>query len=119
MLKYENKGHVIEIKLPKGCGYVGYSVECRYQFDKKKGKYQLSMWLKRDDIGDRFKIESQHIDTQYISGTRENIRQNICLVVEQACKSGFFEKYIKAYQYTYECFDRGDELFEKERMHND
>ena len=39
MLKYENKGHVIEIKLPKRYGYVRYSVECRYQFDKEKGKY--------------------------------------------------------------------------------
>ena len=36
MLKYENKGHVIEIKLPEECGYKGYSVECRYQFDKSK-----------------------------------------------------------------------------------
>ena len=70
MLKYENKGHIIEIKLPEECGYIGYSVECRYQYDKEKEKYILSMWLKRDDIGDRFKIEYQHIDTQYISGTR-------------------------------------------------
>ena len=27
MLKYENKGYTIEIKLPEECGYKGYSVE--------------------------------------------------------------------------------------------
>ena len=66
MLKYENKGHVIEIKLPEECGYKGYSVECRYQFDKSKEKYLISMWLRKDGIDDTFKIDSQEIDTQYI-----------------------------------------------------
>lgn len=117
MLKYENKGYIIEINLPEECGYKGYSVECRYQYDKEKEKYSLSLWLKRNDITDRFKIDSQEIDTQYISGTRENIRQNICRIVEQASLSGFFDQYVQRYEYTYKCFDRGDDLFEKERLY--
>ena len=36
MLKYENKGNTIEIKLPKECGHNGYSVECTYYYDKQK-----------------------------------------------------------------------------------
>lgn len=118
MLKYKNKGYTIEINLPKNDGYDGYSVECTYQYDKEKEKYLLSMWLKRNDIGDKFKIDSQEIDTQYISGTRENIRQNICKIVEQISISGFFDEYVKRYDYTYKCFDRGDDLFEKERLSN-
>lgn len=119
MLKYKNKGYTIEINLPEECGYKDYSVECTYKFDKEIEKYLLSMWIKRNDIGDKFKIDSQEIDTQYISGTKENIRQNICKIVEQASLSGFFEYYIERYEYTYECFDRGDELLEKERLRGD
>ena len=70
-MKYKNNGYSIEINLPKK--YSGYSVECQYQFDKEKEKYILSMWLKRNDIDNRFKIDSHTIDTQYISGTRETI----------------------------------------------
>lgn len=116
MLRYKNKGYTIEIALPEECGHDGYSVECRYIYEKATGKYLLSMWLKRNDIDDKFKIDSQEIDTQRISGTKENIRQNICRIVEQASLSGYFDYYIQRYEYTYKCFDRGNELFEIERL---
>ena len=116
MLRYENKGQIIEIKLPEECGYKGYSVECRYQFDKSKEKYLISMWLRKDEINDTFKIDSQEIDSQYISGDKTNIRQNICKIVEQASLSGFFDDYVKRYEYTAKCFARGNELFEEERL---
>lgn len=118
MLKYKNKGYTIEIGLPKECGHEDYSIECTYRYDKEKEQYMVSMWLKRYDIDDKFKIESQGIDTQYISETKENIRQNICKIVEQISLSGFFDYFIERYEYTYTCFDRGNELFEKERMDN-
>ena len=74
------------------------------------------MWLKRNDIDDRFKIDSQEIDTQYISGTRETIRDNICRIVEQASLSGFFDRYIQRYEYEMNCFDIGNDLVESERL---
>ena len=116
MLRYENKGYIIEIKLPGEHGHNGYSVECRYKYDTEKEKYLLSMWLKRNDIDVRFKIDSHKIDTQYISGEKESIKQNICKIVEQASLSGFFDYYINQYEYICKCFDRGNELFEKERL---
>lgn len=118
MLRYKNKGYTIEINLPEECGHKGYSVECTYKYDKEKEKYLLSMWLKRSDIDDKFKIDSQEVDTQYISGTKENIRQNICKIVKQMSIQGFFKHYIERYEYIYKCFERGLELFEKERLHN-
>lgn len=118
MMRYKNKGQMIEIELPEEYGYEGYSVECQYLFDKPKNKYLLSMWLKRNSIDDKFKIDSQKIDSQYISGTRETIKSNICRIVEQASISGFFNPYIERYEYTYKCCDKGDEIFEKERLSN-
>jgi len=118
MLRYKNKGYTIEISLPEEWGYEGYSTECTYRYEKEKKKYLLSMWLKRKDIDDKFKINLQEIDTQYINGTKDNIKQNICRIVEQASLSGFFDHYIERYEYTYRCFDKGNDLFEKERMNN-
>ncbi len=118
MLRYKNKGYTIEINLPKECGHEGYSVECTYRYDKEKKKYLLSIGLRRNDVDDQFKIDSQEIDTQYISGTKETIRQNICRIVEQAGVSGFFDRYIERYEYTYKCFDKGNALFEEERIGN-
>ena len=74
------------------------------------------MWLRKDEINDTFKIDSQEIDNQYISGDKTNIRQNICKIVEQALSSGFFDDYVKRYEYTAKCFARGNELFEEERL---
>lgn len=116
MFKYVNKGYLLEIKLPENSDCKGYSVECRYQYDKTKEKYLLSMWLKRNDIDNTFKIDSQEIDTQYIAGTKENIRQNICKIVEQLSLSGFFNYYIECFEYTVKCFDKGNEIFESEKL---
>lgn len=113
MLNYKNRGYTVEINLPKECGYEGYSVECTYKYNKKMGKYALSMWLKRKDIGDKFRIGSQEIDTQYISGNRDTIVDNICRIVDEANRSGFFTYYIHRYEYTYKCFEIGNELYEK------
>lgn len=116
MIRYKDKGYVIEIDLLKECGYKGYSVECRYLYDKLKEKYLLSMWIKRNDIEETFKIDSYKVDTQYISGTPETIKNNICKIVEQACLTGFFDYYIKNFEYELKCFDKGNELFEQERL---
>lgn len=116
MLKPIREGYTIRIKLPEECGYEDYSVKCTYKYNKQKGKYRLSMWLRRDDIDDDFKIDSQEIDTQYIPGTKETIENNIIQIVEQASLSGYFDHYIERFKYTYDCFERGNELFEQERL---
>lgn len=114
-------GNSIKISLSKW-GYNDYFVECAYHFNKNEGKYLLSMWLNRNDIGDRMYLSSKKIDTQYLSGTRETIVENICRVVHQAAtvpdKNGikYFDKYVKRYEYELSCFEYGNELFEQERM---
>lgn len=116
MQTYKNKGYTIEIDLSKNGNYKNYSVECTYRYDKREEKYSLSMWLKRKDIPNRHAIISQEIDTQFISGTKETIKRNICLIVEQALISGFFSPYIQDFEYTYACFDKGNTFFEKQRI---
>lgn len=116
MIRSKYKGITIEINLPEECGHTGYSVECTYRYVKQKEKYLLSMWLKRNDVASKFKIDSQEIDTQYISGTRENIVDNICRIVEQASFNGYFEHYIGRYEYEMSCFEQGNTFFESKRL---
>lgn len=74
------------------------------------------MWLMQDGIDDEFQIRSQEIDKQPISGTKDTIEDNICKIVEYASISGYFEEFIEKFEYTYNCFDKGNELFETERL---
>ena len=114
MLKPMYKGTTIEIELPEECGHEGYYVDCTYRYDKKKDKYLLSMWLRRKDIQNGFNLAPQEVDTQYITSTRETIRKDICKIVEHASLMDFFEHYIQRYEYEIRCFNRGNELYEKE-----
>ena len=83
MMKPEFKGNTLIIDLSR-FGYENYFTECAYHFDKNVDKYSLSIWLNRNDLEDRMRLSSKKIDTQYISGNRENIVEHICRVVYQA-----------------------------------
>lgn len=121
MNKVKRKGFVVEIDL-KVYGYEDYFVECTYMYDKNVEKYLLRMGLKPKYYNNRIKIEFNEIDTQYIHGTKENIESHIYRIVDQAASTGFFDRYIKQFEYECKCFEKGNELFEKEQlgsMHNE
>lgn len=121
MMNPKFKGNTLIINL-SDFGYKNYFVECAYHFVKCKGKYSISMWLNRNDMEDRMQLSSKKIDTQYLSGTRETIVENICRIVHQAStvanENGerYFDRFIERYEYELKCFDRGNDLFEKERL---
>lgn len=121
MMKPKYNGNALEFNLSKW-GYKNYIAECTYRFDKQEEKYSLSIWLRRNNIEDCMKLSSKKVDTQYISGTRETIVENICRVIYQmaavADKEGvkYFDEYVKWYEYELECFERGNELFEAEKL---
>lgn len=115
------KGNIMTIAL-SDFGYKNYFVECAYYFDKPHGKYALSMWLNRTDMEDRMMLSSKKVDTQYISGSRETIVENICRIIHQAAtvvnKDGarYFDYFVERYEYELACFERGNELFEQKRL---
>ena len=121
MMKPKYKGNTLTIELAD-FGYENYLAECSYHFNKHKGKYSLSMWLNRNDIEDRMCLSSKKVDTQYIPGTRETIVENICRIVHQAAtvadENGvrYFDPFVERYEYELKCFERGNELFELERL---
>ena len=113
---YHNSGQCITIPLSQFCSdekYYGYSISCIYKFNKELEKYMVSMWLMRNDVRDKFRIQNQKIDTQPLSGDKYTIRDNICKVVRYAMQHHYFDNYIDSYEYTYKCFNIGDELTSK------
>lgn len=120
MMRPRCKGNTLTISLSKW-GYPNYIAECEYYFNKTKEMYSLSIWLSRRDLEDRMKLSSKKVDTQYITGTRETIVENICRVVHQAATaaydgSKYFDRFVERYEYELACFERGNELFEKEAL---
>ena len=122
IMKPKCKGQNVEIKL-SNWGYKNYVAECAFYFDKRKDKYSLSMWLRNTNIEDRMRLSSKKVDTQYIPGTKETIVENICRIVYQAAtvadeETGkkYFDHFVERYEYELACFERGNELFEKERL---
>lgn len=122
MMRPRCKGQTVEINL-SNWGYKDYVAECAFYFDKRKDKYSLSMWLRNINIEDRMRLSSKKVDTQYIPGTKETIVENICRIVYQAAtvadeETGkkYFDHYVERYEYELACFERGNELFEQERL---
>lgn len=121
LMKPKFKGNTLTIEL-SDFGYENYIAECVYHFDKREEKYSLSIWLNRDDLEDRMRLSSKKVDTQYIPGTRETIVENICRIVHQAAtvadENGekYFDRFVERYEYELKCFERGNELYEQERL---
>lgn len=122
MMKPRCRGNNLTINLSQ-FGYKDYFVECLYYFNKKEEKYALSVYLCRNDLEDRMKLSCKHIDTQYISGTRETIVEYICRVIYQLANNivndngeKYLDYFVDRYEYELACFERGNELFEQEQI---
>lgn len=115
MMNPKCHGQTVRINLSKW-GYRNYIVECAYYYDRNKDKYRLTMWINRRDLEDRMQVSSKKVDAQYIPGTEETIIEHICRVVHQGCLCGYFDYFIERYKYELACFERGNELFEAERL---
>ena len=88
----------------------------QYKYDKQKQKYSLCMWLKHSTMDQKYRIEYDGIDTQYISGTRETIRENICRIVEVMMKQKYFDYFIDRYEYDMKCCEKGAEILDAKGM---
>ena len=116
---YTNEGYAIAINLSQfndDDKYKGYAASCQYKYDKQKEKYSLCMWLKHTSMDQKYRIEYDGIDTQYISGTRETIRENICRIVEVMMEQNRFDYFIERYEYDIKCCEKGMEVLESEGM---
>lgn len=91
-----------------------YTVIAIKSWNPDDQKYIVQLMLKENTV-DKWdlieKAESIEFNVDY-----KTINKAILKYVVTILSDGFFDYYIQRYEYELKCFDRGNELFEKERL---
>ena len=106
MIRYKNVSS-IEFDLEKD-----YKVKAEYIFNKDSGKYLVSFYLRQVNVGMWDQI---HKATDIVfDSTYETIKTDIAKYFTKLLIEGFFQYYIDRYVYQMKCFDKGNDLYERE-----
>ena len=106
--KYNNSNNVITIDLHNGYSAIavsGYSIE--------RELYTTTLFLKANSI-DKWKLIEKAENLEF-HATNQTINMAILKTVSKYLEEGFFNYYIKRYEYEQKCFDKGNEYFENKR----
>ena len=106
--KYNSSNNVITIDL-----HNGYSVIAVSGYDIERELYTTSLFLKVNGI-DTWKLieKAEHLE---FNATSQTINMAILKTVSKYLEEGFFDYYIKRYEYDSKCFDKGNDYFENKR----
>ena len=111
MLKYTNIATIgISVDL-----HNNYSVIAYANWNKDNNNYEVTFYIKRNDI-DILELIENFENVPFINSDFKSIRVDIANHITTLLSDGFFNYYINRYEYEQNCFDRGNELFEKEQL---
>ena len=107
--RYKGLNNIITIDL-----HNGFSVIAISSLNYDTGNYEVELHLKDNQISDWKLIE----DAEKLEFKTDGKRINSAILKQVATflNDGFFDKYIERYEYEIKCFDKGNELFEAERL---
>ena len=111
-LKYEkinNSNDVITIDL-----HNGYTVIAVTGFDAENRAYTTTLFLKENTI-DTWKLVENAENLEF-HANQNTINSAILKKVSEFLNEGFFNYYIERYEYEMKCFDKGNGIYEKERL---
>ena len=107
--KFNNSNEVITINL-----HNGYSVIAVTGFDTENGVYATTLFLKDNTI-DTWKL-IENAENLEFHANHNTINSAILKQVSTFLQEGFFDYYIQRYEYEMKCFDKGNNIYEKERI---
>ena len=107
--KFNNSNDVITIDL-----HNGYTVIAVTGFNAENRAYTTTLFLKENTI-DTWKL-IENAENLEFHANQNTINSAILKKVSEFLKEGFFDYYIERYKYELKCFDRGNEIIEKERV---
>ena len=121
IVKMNNTNNRLEYKNYRGCKDIltidlhnDYSVIAIKSWNSEEHKYVVQLMLKQNTV-DKWvlieKAESLEFNVDY-----KIINKAILKHVATLLSNGFFDYYIKRYEYELKCFDIGYEIAEKERL---
>ena len=107
--KINNSNEVITIDL-----YNGYTVIAVTGFDVETKTYITTLFLKENTI-DTWKL-IENAENLEFHVNHNTINSAILKQVSTFLQEGFFDYYIQRYEYEMKCFDKGNSIYEKERL---
>ena len=107
--KFNNSNDVITIDL-----HNGYTVIAVTGFDTENGVYATTLFLKDNTI-DTWKL-IENAENLEFHANHNTINSAILKQVSTFLQEGFFDYYIQRYEYEMKCFDKGNSIYEKERL---
>lgn len=111
MLKYKNIATVgISVDL-----HNNYSILAFANWNKENNNYEATFYIKRNDI-DLLELIEKLENVSFQNSDSKTIRTNIANYITTLLSDGFFDYYINRYEYEQKCFDKGNDIFEMERL---
>ena len=107
--KFNNSNDVIMIDL-----HNGYTVIAITGFNTENGVYATTLFLKDNTI-DTWKL-IENAENLEFHANHNTINSAILKQVSTFLQEGFFDYYIQRYEYEMKCFDKGNGIYEKERL---
>jgi hypothetical protein len=92
----------------------GYSVLAIKTYDKDLRKYLVEMYLKEESISD-WKLIEEAESLEFVTSYKK-IDSAILKTAAKFIEDGFFDYYIKRYEYELRCSDIGNEILETETI---
>lgn len=94
----------------------GYTVIVMKTFNYDEEKYKATFYIK-DNTVDTIELMERQENIEFIAD-KKTINSVILKHVGLLLQEGFFDYYIERYAYMIKCFEKGNELFEKERLNS-
>ena len=107
--KFNNSNEVITIDLRNG-----YTVIAVTGYDVETKTYITTLFLKENTI-DTWKL-IENAENLEFHANHNTINSAILKQVSTFLQEGFFDYYIQRYEYEMKCFDKGNSIYEKERL---
>lgn len=87
----------------------GYSILAMSRWDKEERLYNTTLYIKKNDI-DRFDL----ID--FALSVETDNKKELCMKVLKYVENTDFTYYVNRTKYELDCFERGNALYEKEKL---
>ena len=107
--KFNNSNDVITIEI-----HNGYTVIAVTGFNAENRVYTTTLFLKENTI-DTWKL-IENAENLEFHANHNAINSAILKQVSTFLQEGFFNYYIQRYEYEMKCFDKGNSIYEKERL---
>ena len=107
--KFNNSNDVITIDL-----HNGYTVIAVTGFNAENRVYTTTLFLKENTI-DTWKLIEKAENLEF-HANHNTINSAILKQVSTFLQEGFFDYYIQRYEYEMKCFDKGNSIYEKDRL---